>query len=24
VTDYLTHLVHHLNQLGAADPNGAL
>ncbi|MGC2002742.1 MAG: DinB family protein [Candidatus Acidiferrales bacterium] len=21
VTDYLTHLVHHLNQLGAADPN---
>ena len=24
VTDYLTHLVHHLNQLDAADPNGAL
>jgi hypothetical protein len=24
VTDYLTHLVHHLHQLGAADPNGAL
>jgi len=24
VTDYLTHLVHHLNQAGAADPNGAL
>jgi hypothetical protein len=21
VTDYLTHLVHHLSQLGAADPN---
>ena len=24
VTDYLTHLVHHLDQLGATDPNGAL